>query len=60
MLGEKLKGWTERHTKKKKSFTLTVCIITELNVKHYLVLILGIHKVLSSCFPVVHISWDWC
>lgn len=40
---------------------MNVCIIiTELNVKPYLVLILGIHKVLSSCFPIVHISWDWC
>lgn len=39
---------------------MNVCIIKELNVRHYLVLILGIHEVLSSCFPVVHISWDWC
>lgn len=59
MLGEKLKVWTKRH-RSNKLLIMNVCIIKELNVRHYLVLILGIHKVLSSCFPVVHISWDWC
>lgn len=43
-----------------KLLIMNVCIIIELNVKYYFVLIFGIYEVLFSCFFVVYIFWDWC